>query len=439
MFSTLYGACTWKSNFFFLLLLLLIFFSGRLYFLLACLFVVYFILNFSRFYMNTSVSPGFFNLLYCGFFTFMVFMLHGQSWYLFFVGWEMMGVFSFLLISWFSSRSLARNRANLAFLSNWLGDLLLFRGLLNRSGLFLIFVAGLTKSAIWLFSSWLPNAMEGPTPVSTLLHSSTMVVARVFLLGILNYRSCTLCVLFLLYGCYMGRAGCQFSDYKRVIAYSTSSQLALVGIISMCGSELQSLSYVEVHAYFKSLLFMLCGWSIHANYTQHVVSSYNYLIIGSSIFWCCAVMCGLPYFSVSRIKDILLIRRVSSFFYLIFMSYAFRTFSYSLLLGLPNSREPLTFLERRFIMFYYLIYLNFSCYVCELLRLRIELGGLPVFLLFILPILFAGILMTLVSSIDYFYKFKRTSIRAYVFGYFLKSGLISKKWFLFVFFFLVYL
>ena len=213
MFFIPCGACIWESSLF--LLLLFIFLSRvRCYFLLACFLVVYFILNFSRFYMNTSVSPGYFNMLYSGFFTFMVFMLHGHSWYLFFLGWEMMGIFSFLLISWFSGRSLARNGASLAFLSNRFGDLLLFGGILNGCGLFLMFFSGLTKSAIWLFSSWLPNAMEGPTPVSTLLHSSTMVVARVFLIGVLNYIGLVFSLLFLIYGCYMGRIGSQFSDYK---------------------------------------------------------------------------------------------------------------------------------------------------------------------------------------------------------------------------------
>jgi len=162
--------------------------------------------------------------------------------------------------------------------------------------LLLMFIAGLTKSAVWLFSSWLPNAMEGPTPVSTLLHSSTMVVARVFLIRVFNYSRYLVCLLFLLYRCYMGRIRGQFSDYKRVIAYSTSSQLTLVGIISAMGSESQSLSYVEVHAYFKSLLFMLCRWAIHSNYVQHVISNYNYLILGSVVFWCSCVMCGLPFF-----------------------------------------------------------------------------------------------------------------------------------------------
>ena len=189
--------------------------------------------------------------------------------------------------------------------------------------LLLMFIAGLTKSAVWLFSSWLPNAMEGPTPVSTLLHSSTMVVAGVFLIRIFNYSGYLVCLLFLLYRCYMGGVRRQFSDYKRVIAYSTSSQLALVGLISVMGSECQSLSYVEVHAYFKSLLFMLCRWAIHSNYVQYLISNYNYLILGSVVFWCSCVMCGLPFFSVAGIKDVLLIRRCFIVFYLVFIVYAY--------------------------------------------------------------------------------------------------------------------
>lgn len=351
----------------------------------------------------------------------------------------MMGVFSFVLISWFSGRSLARNRSSLAFLSNRFGDLLLFGRMLNGCGLFLIFFSGLTKSAVWLFSSWLPNAMERPTPVSTLLHSSTMVVAGVFLLGILNYTGFVFSSLFLIYGCYMGRLGSQFSDYKRIIAFSTSSQLALVRVITMCGSELQSLCYIEIHAYFKSLLFMLCGWIIHANYIQHVISGYNYSLISSSLFWCCAVMCGLPYFSVSRIKDVLLIGGVSFSFYSLFMCYAARTFCYSLLLCIPKSLEPLLFLERGFIIFSYILYLSLNCYVYSLLGYRFELGGLSIFLLFILPLVFISFVFGLSSSVDYFYKMKSNHLRSYVFRYFLKSGQISKDWAIFVFVLFFYL
>ena len=410
-----------------------IFFCSGSYFLRACFFVVYYIFIFSRFYMNTSVSPGFFMCLYFGFFTFMVCMLHGLSWYMFFTGWEMMGVFSFLLISWFSGRSLARNRASLAFLSNRFRDLLFFGGLLLRCNLLLMFSGGLTKSAVWLFSSWLPNAMEGPTPVSTLLHSSTMVVAGVFLIGIFNYSCYLFSLVFLLYGCYMGRVRGQFSDYKRVIAYSTSSQLALVGLISVMGSECHSLSYVEAHAYFKSLLFMLCRWAIHSNYVQYLISNYNYLVLGSSVFWCSCVMCGLPFFSVARIKDVLLIRSCFIVFYLIFIVYAYRTFYYSLLLRYARSYSPLLFLESRHIFSYYLVYASFNIYIYEIFGYRAELGRFLVFLVLLFPVFLSFLFFgSLNSSVDFYYSSKSLGLRLYLFRSLFSYGLALKDWSMFL-------
>ena len=390
--------------------------------------------------MNTSVSPGFFLILYFGFFTFMVSMLHGLSWYMFFLRWEMMGVFSFLLISWFNRRSLAGNRASLAFLSNRFRDLLFFGGLLNSCGLLLLFFAGLTKSAMWLFSSWLPNAMERPTPVSTLLHSSTMVVARVFLVSVFNYVGYLVCFLLLGYGCYMGRVGGQFSDYKRVIAYSTSSQLVLVRVISIMGSECQSLCYVEVHAYFKSLLFMLCGWAIHSNYVQYVLSGYNYLLLGSSVFCCSCVMCGLPFFSVAGIKDILLIGCFSVYFYLLFVLYAYRTFYYSLLLSAPRFLESLVFLEGRHIFSYYVIYLILNFYLIDLFGFRQEIRGLLVLLVFLLPLLITFFIGGhLVSSVDFYYRIKSFGLRLRIFNSFLNSGFLIKDWSLFLILIVLYL
>jgi len=299
------------------------FFSGGPYFLLSVFVVVFVIFAFTRFYMNTSVSPAFFLCFYFGFFLFMVCMIHGGSWYVFLLGWEMMGVLSFLLISWFSSRSLAGNGAALAFISNRFRDVVLFGGLLSGCSLLLLFLAGMTKSSMWVFSSWLPNAMEGPTPVSTLLHSSTMVVARVFLLGVFNYLGHMVSLLFLYYRTHVGFLGARFPDYKRIVAYSTSSQLALVGLISLGGSECQSLFYVEVHALFKSLLFMLCGWVIHANYVQFVLSFYNYCAIRGAVLLSTVVMCGLPFFSVAGIKDVFLIGSLALFFVFSFLHYAF--------------------------------------------------------------------------------------------------------------------
>ena len=392
--------------------------------------VAYAVFLFSRFYMNTSTSPRMFTFLYYLFFTFMLAMLYGLSWYVFLIRWEMMGVFSFLLISWFNGRSLAGNRASLAFLSNRFRDILLFGGLLNRCSLIVMFSAGLTKSAMWLFSSWLPNAMERPTPVSTLLHSSTMVVARVFFISVFNFLRYGISLLLLLYGAYMGRLGSQFPDYKRVIAYSTSSQLALVRIISVMGSESQSLSYVEIHAYFKSLLFMLCGWMIHANYVQYVRSSYNYNYLSSCVFWSSFVMCGLPFFSVARVKDVLLIGSLRIRFYSIFICYAYRTVSYSYLLSRPRSIEYLNFIEAGHIVFVYLLYLLLNGYVAEIRSFRVELGRLSILVLLLVPLTWCFYLyLSSIVSIDFYYKLNTVRWRIYSFKTFLQNNFIKKSYF----------
>ena len=303
-----------------------------------------------------------------------------------------------------------------------------------------MFCAGLTKSAMWLFSSWLPNAMEGPTPVSTLLHSSTMVVARVFLLSIFNYLRYLICLILLLYRAYMGGMRSQFPDYKRVIAYSTSSQLALVRIISMMGSESQSLSYVEVHAYFKSLLFMLCGWMIHSNYVQYSVSNYNFCYLSSSVFWCCCVMCGLPFFSVARIKDVLLIRSLGIRFYVVFISYAYRTLSYSFLLGRSRFLEPLNFSEARHIVSIYLIYLCLNSYVAEISSFRVEFRRSGVFLLLFIPIAWSILLFVFITtSVDFYYKLKISSWRVYNFKTISQNNFLKKSNFIVVFIILLYL
>ena len=217
---------------------------------------------------------------------------------------------------------------------------------------------------MWLFSSWLPNAMEGPTPVSTLLHSSTMVVARVFLMLIFNYVSIFFCFFLLISGCFMGRNGAYFHDYKRIIAYSTSSQLILVRVLGLLRSELRGSNYILVHAFFKSLLFMSCGWLIHANFSQFVKSNYNYSLISRCIFFLCFVMCGLPFFSVARIKDVVLFSPLSGFFFIIFFVYAGTTILYSKKLSSIVSKEHIIISEVGSIILIYCIYfiLNFFCF-----------------------------------------------------------------------------
>jgi len=384
--------------------------------LVSVFLVVFFIFSFTRFYMNTSVSPRFFLCYYFGFFFFMVCMIHGGSWYVFLLGWEMMRVLSFLLISWFNSRPLARNGASLAFISNRFRDVVLFRGLLCGCNLSLLFLAGMTKSSMWVFSSWLPNAMEGPTPVSTLLHSSTMVVAGVFLLGAFNYLGYAVSLVFLYYRAHVGFLGARFSDYKRIVAYSTSSQLALVGLISLGRSESQSLFYVEAHALFKSLLFMLCGWMIHANYVQFVLSFYNYYTIGGAVVLGRAVMCRIPFLSVARVKDVFLVGTLGLFFVVSFLHYAFRTVMYSSRLLRPHSGEPLGFMEGGTIVSLYLAYLILNYFVVELFGTRVELGGLCFFLVPLFIVLSIAHVCLSRPSVDFYYKVGSLGHMSHVFG-----------------------
>merc|ERR1719153_1627677 len=193
------------------------------------IFVCFEIIVFMFYYMSNSLSFIIFTFFYLFFLFFMVIMVDFNNWYLLIVGWEMMGVMSFLLISWFNGRQLARNGAFLAFNINRLGDLLLFFGILFGF-IFFIVLSLLTKSSMWIFSTWLPNATEGPTPVSALLHSSTMVVARVFILSFLGLLSRFFGLSTIFYGAFMGLIRRFFKDFKRIIAFSTSSQLGLIGL-----------------------------------------------------------------------------------------------------------------------------------------------------------------------------------------------------------------
>merc|ERR1712189_164304 len=130
-------------------------------------------------------------------------------------------------------------------------DFCLFSFLLLEMS-FLGFLGVLAKSSMTIFCSWLPNAIERPTPVSSLLHSSTIVVARVFMLSFLGLYSSLVSINILIYGTFIGLIRGFFKDFKRIIAYSTSSQLRLIGLFFTARHFLCSLSYVFVHAFFQS-------------------------------------------------------------------------------------------------------------------------------------------------------------------------------------------
>merc|ERR1711955_195575 len=139
-------------------------------------------------------------------------------------------------------------------------------------------------------------------------------------------------------------------------------------------------------------------------------------------------MCGLPFFSVAGIKDVLLLGGCFIFFYLVFMAYAYRTFYYSILLTRPRFYSSLLFLEGGHIFTYYLVYLIFNLYVAEVFRYGFELGGILVLFIFLFSFL---LIRSLNSSVDFYYSVKTFGLRLYVFSSLLSHRMAIKDWSLF--------
>lgn len=226
--------------------------------------------------MEKEVFYRFFIVGVVGFVLAMVFFIFGERWVVVFCGWEWLGLTSLFLIAFFFSSYRISSSLKTA-LMNRVGDVFLFfagvLGLLRGSSVFqlgLVFLGAMVKSAQWPFSSWLPAAMAAPTPVSALVHSSTLVTAGVWLI----FRSGVSVFSMFFVGCVSSFVGGVMAiwerDLKKVVAFSTLSQL---GFLFFCSSFVISeirLVYLFSHAFFKRLLFISVGFFIFSTHNQLV-------------------------------------------------------------------------------------------------------------------------------------------------------------------------
>ncbi|MBI4353140.1 MAG: NADH-quinone oxidoreductase subunit L, partial [Candidatus Omnitrophica bacterium] len=264
--------------------------------------ISFFVQVFSAYYMAEDRSRH----RYFGFLSFFAFSMTGlvlsNNLLQTFLFWELVGLSSYLLIGFWYEKPSAAQAARKAFVVNRLGDLgfylgvillfLLFGSLnftdLHREALrqalppslltvigILIFTGAMGKSALFPLHVWLPDAMEGPTPVSALIHSATMVAAGVFLLArafdLFGASAVTLLVV-LTAGALTALIGASLAviqrDVKRILAYSTISQLGLMVMGIGAGSSTAGMFHLSTHACFKSLLFLSAGAYIHAFHTN---------------------------------------------------------------------------------------------------------------------------------------------------------------------------
>lgn len=227
---------------------------------------------------------------------FMLLLVMGSNYLLMFVGWEGVGLCSYLLIGfWFKNQDY-NNAANKAFIMNRIGDLGLVLGVilifvnfgtLQYTDVFanamskdtealtlitvLLFIGAMGKSAQIPLYTWLPDAMAGPTPVSALIHAATMVTAGIYMVArnnILYTLSPTALELVLYTGLitavFAATIAVAQNDIKKVLAYSTVSQLGLMFVALGLGAYSTGIFHMATHAFFKALLFLCAGSVIHA-------------------------------------------------------------------------------------------------------------------------------------------------------------------------------
>nr|YP_009740583.1 NADH dehydrogenase subunit 5 [Spathosternum prasiniferum prasiniferum]QID03545.1 NADH dehydrogenase subunit 5 [Spathosternum prasiniferum prasiniferum] len=332
------------------------------------------VIYYSEDYMSGEKNMNRFIMIVLMFILSMGFLIISPNLISILLGWDGLGLVSYCLVIYYQNVK-SYSAGMLTALSNRIGDvsiLISIAWMLNFGGwnyiyyydfisnsfemkliTMLIILAAMTKSAQIPFSSWLPAAMAAPTPVSALVHSSTLVTAGVYLLirfsPMLEIYNCGWFLL--LIGCmtmFMAGLGANFEfDLKKIIALSTLSQLGLMMSILSMGYPKLAFFHLLAHALFKALLFMCAGSMIHnlkdCQDIRFMGSIVNFMPLTSVCFNVSSLsLCGMPFLAGFYSKDLILEMVCLSWincliFFLFFIStgltasYSFRLFYYSMI------------------------------------------------------------------------------------------------------------
>nr|YP_010736667.1 NADH dehydrogenase subunit 5 [Tessaromerus quadriarticulatus]WEM32409.1 NADH dehydrogenase subunit 5 [Tessaromerus quadriarticulatus] len=311
---------------------------------MSCVFMISsMVILYSKDYMNEYKYNYRFLILILLFIMSMMFLIVSPNMISILLGWDGLGLVSYCLVVYFGNYK-SYNAGMLTILINRLGDVSILMSLYYMFNfgdwlyifymyywedwmfyfLIMIIIASFTKSAQIPFSSWLPAAMAAPTPVSSLVHSSTLVTAGVYLMVrfnnlLLNFNTSLFLYISLL-TMFMSGLGANFEfDLKKIIALSTLSQLGMMMVILLVGNSPMSFFHLLCHAFFKALLFLCAGMIIHSmsdsQDIRHMGNLINQMPMTCSCFCISSLsLCGTPFLSGFYSKDLIL--EYSSMYYM---------------------------------------------------------------------------------------------------------------------------